>query len=307
MQVVDLRVVTRADLEDLWRSEVHFWRTRLLWDVSDTFAALQRIQERGGLPGVAVRANGRTIGFAYYGVAGRLGVISGLVVSPEWRESCVGETLVHATVDAIRRLGVVRIESHFVPSDDASVVPNFERTGFQTYWREFLRVDLCRLRGVVPTPTSLFLESWEQARLGEAASILQKAYVGSVDAEVHEQYRTVDGCHIVLDDILNQGVCGLLVAEASAIGRDRGRSTGFVLITEISPRQGHLTHIAVLPEYQGRGVGRGLLDYSLRRLTEGRFETLSLIVSRANDRALEFYRATGFQSVMAFPVFVWQT
>jgi len=305
MQVVDLRTVTLTDLEVLWHGEVRFWATRLLWDVSGTFAALRRIQERGGLPGKAVQANGRIVGYASYGVAGRLGVFTGLVVSPEWRSTRVRETLIHATLDAIRHMGVERIESRFVSIDDAWLVPTFERAGFQTYWREFLRFELRQLRAVVPAPTSLFFEPWDQTHLGEATSILQRAYAGGVDAEINEQYRTVDGCHIVLDDILNQGDCGRLVLEASPIARDRGRGVGFVLVTEISPRQGHLTHIAVVPEYQRRGVGRGLLDYSLRRLTEGQFETLSLIVSRANDHALGFYRETGFQSVLAFPVFVW--
>jgi ribosomal protein S18 acetylase RimI-like enzyme len=62
----------------------------------------------------------------------------------------------------------------------------------------------------------------------------------------------------------------------------------------------------VLPEYQGQGIGRGLLDYSLRRLTAAGFETLSLIVSRANDRALTLYQDMGFQSVLAFPVGIWE-
>ncbi len=306
IQVVDLGVVTLADLEDLWRSEVRFWRTQLLWDVSGTFAALRRIMERGGLPGKAVRANGRTVGCAYYGAAGRLGMISGLVVSPDWHRTCVGETLVQATLDAIRRMGVSRIESRFVSIDAAWLVPAFERKGCHTYWREFLRFDLRQMRGVVQAPTSLALEPWRQTHLGEAAVMLQQAYAGGVDAEVHEQYRTVDGCQGILDDVLNQGSCGMFVPEASAMARDRGRGMGFDLVTEISPQQGHLTHIVVVPEYQRRGVGRGLLEYSLQRLTERRFETLSLIVSRSNEGALGLYQAMGFQSVLTFPVCVWE-
>jgi ribosomal protein S18 acetylase RimI-like enzyme len=74
----------------------------------------------------------------------------------------------------------------------------------------------------------------------------------------------------------------------------------------VAPRQGHLPQVAVLPEYQRQGIGRRLLDYSLRRLAEGGFETLSLIVSCANNRALTLYQAMGFQSVLAFPVGIWE-
>jgi ribosomal protein S18 acetylase RimI-like enzyme len=233
-------------------------------------------------------------------------VISGLVVSPEWRGSGVGETLVQATIDAIRRLGVLRIESRFVSVEAGHLVPIFESAGFRTAWRKFLRCDLSQAQRAVYQPASLGLESWQQAHLVQAATVLQQAYAGGVDAEFHEQFGWGDGCHIVLDDILNQGVCGLLVPEASAMAHEYGRGIGFVLVTEISPRQGHLTHIAVLPEYQRRGVGRKLLDYSLRSLTERRFETLSLIVSCANEVALGLYQAMGLQSVLAFPVFVWE-
>jgi ribosomal protein S18 acetylase RimI-like enzyme len=37
------------------------------------------------------------------------------------------------------------------------------------------------------------------------------------------------------------------------------------------------------------------------------FETLSLIVSRTNHRALAMYRAAGLRPVLTFPVFVWRS
>ena len=306
IQVVDLCCVTAAELEDLWRHEVRLWRDRLLWDVSAACAALRRVVERGGLPGKAVRVNARTVGYAYYGVAGHLGVISGLVVSPDWHGTPVGETLLQKTVGDLRRKGVSRIESPFVSVDYPWLAPALEREGFRTYWREVLRFDLRQARGPAHAAAMVSLEPWRETHLREAAAILQASYDGGVEAEIHQQYRTVDGCHVVLDDILNQGSCGILVPEASAMARDRGRGIGFAVVTEVAPQQGHLTHIAVLPEYRRRGVGRGLLDYSLRRLAGLRFDTLSLIVSRANARAFGIYQAVGFQPVLTFPVFIWE-
>jgi ribosomal protein S18 acetylase RimI-like enzyme len=90
------------------------------------------------------------------------------------------------------------------------------------------------------------------------------------------------------------------------MARHRGRAVGFVVVAEIAPRQGHVPQIVVAPEYQGKGIGRSLMDYSVARLTERHFETLSLIVSRANVRALGLYRAMGFQAVLAFPAFTWE-
>jgi ribosomal protein S18 acetylase RimI-like enzyme len=306
VQVVDLCTVTAAELDDLWQYEVHLWHDRLLWDASGALAALRRIAGRGGLPGKAVRVHGRTVGYAYYGIAGQLGVIAGLVVLPDWGRSDVGETLLKDTIHEMRRQAVSRIESRFVSVDCPWLGAVLKAEGFRTYWREFLCCALQPSRWPTPTPAMLSLEPWQESHLGEAAAILQAAYVDGVEAELLALYRTVDGCRAVLDNILNQGSCGVLVPQASAMAGQLGRGLGFVLVTEVAPQQGHLPQIAVLPEYQRQGIGRGLLDYSLQRLAAAGFETLSLIVSRANDRALTLYRDMGFQSVLAFPVGIWE-
>lgn len=306
VQVVDLCTVKPAELEDLWQREVRWWRDRLLWDVSDAFAALRRLVARGGLPGKAVRVDARTVGYAYYGIAERLGVIAGFAVSSEGSDTDVTEMLLQKTVDEIRRQGVPRIESQFIAGDCPQLAPAFARAGFRTYWREFLRLDVRRPRGAVSPSPMVVLEPWRGTHLDEAAAILQAAYDGGIEAEIHARYRSTAGCGMVLENILHQGSCGALVAEASALARHRGRGIGVVVVTEIAPRQGHLTQVAVLPEYQRRGIGQWLLDYSLSRLAERQFDTLSLIVSRANDRALRLYQAMGFHSVLAFPAFTWE-
>jgi ribosomal-protein-alanine N-acetyltransferase len=88
--------------------------------------------------------------------------------------------------------------------------------------------------------------------------------------------------------------------------RCRGQGIGFVVVTEIAPGQGHLAQIAVLPAYQRQGVGRMLVSHCLRQLAARHFDTLSLIVSRANQRAFRLYQTMGLQEILAFPVFVWE-
>jgi ribosomal protein S18 acetylase RimI-like enzyme len=303
---MDLCAVTVAELEDLWQYETCLWHDRLFWDASGAFATLRRIMGRGGLPGKAVRVHGRTVGYSYYGIAGQLGVMAGLVVLPDWARTNVGETLLTETIHDMRRRGVSRIECRFVSVDCPWLGEVLETQGFRTYWREFLCCTLQPSRWPASAPAMVPLEPWQDGHLGEAAAILRAAYAAGVEAELLALYRTVDGCRAVLDNILNQGSCGVLVPQASAMAGQGGRGVGFVLVTEVAPQQGHLPQIAVLPEYQRQGIGRRLLDYSLRWLATAGFETLSLIVSRANDRALRLYRDLGFQSVLAFPVGVWE-
>jgi ribosomal protein S18 acetylase RimI-like enzyme len=306
VQVVDLYTVMAPELEDLWQYEVRLWHDRLLWDVSGALAALRRVVGRRGLPGKAVRVHGRTVGYTYYGIDGDLGVIAGLVVLPDWNRHDVGQTLLKNTISDMQRQGVSRIESRFLSADCAWLRTVLETEGFRTYWRDFLRRELHPSQRSRRPPVSVELEPWQESDLGEAAAILQAAYMGSIEAEIFALYRSLDGCRAVLDKIVNQGSCGVLVPGASARARKQGRSLGFIVITEIAPRQGHLPQVAVLPDYQQQGIGRGLLDYSLRRLAEGGFETLSLIVSRANDRALTLYQSMGFESVLSFPVGIWE-
>jgi hypothetical protein len=142
--VVDLSAVRPVELEGLWQREEQVWRERMLWDTSDTFGALRRVVERGGLSGKTVRVGARIVGYAYYVISEHLGVIANFVVSPESRTAAPA-ILVQETVGEIRRTGVSRIESSFISIDGPSLPPFFEREGFRAYWREFLRCECAKL------------------------------------------------------------------------------------------------------------------------------------------------------------------
>jgi len=182
-----------------------------------------------------------------------------------------------------------------------------ERAGLQPAWRAFLRVKLAGgAHASVQSSASVRLEPWREMHIHEAAAIMQAAYQTTVDVELNLLYRTVEGCRSVLDNLQQQGGCGPLVAEASVFARDRGQCIGFAVVTEIAPRQGHLAQVAVLPAYQRQGVGRMLVNHCLTQLAARHFDTLSLIVSRANSHALRLYQALGLQEILTFPVFVWE-
>jgi ribosomal protein S18 acetylase RimI-like enzyme len=257
------------------------------------------------LSGKAVRVGARIVGYAYYVIGGHLGVIADLVVSPE-SSTAATAILVQETVSEIRRRGMSRIESSFVSIDGSWLPAIFEREGFRTYWREFMRCELRRAHESVSPPAMINLESLRGTDLHEATPIMLAAYGGGIDAEIGEQYRTYDGCKLVLESILSQGNCGIPVIEASALARHRGRAIGFIILTGIAQQQGHLAQVAVLPTYEHQGVGRLLVNYGLSRLAELGFNTISLIVTRINWRALRMYQVIGFQTVVSFPVFAWK-
>jgi mycothiol synthase len=82
---------------------------------------------------------------------------------------------------------------------------------------------------------------------------------------------------------------------------------GFVRVGVDPPEDGDLAPVGdlrlvgVLPEWRGRGLGRGLLRWGvadLRRRGAGRIQ---LAVEAENDLALGLYRRTGFEPVVEWP------
>jgi ribosomal protein S18 acetylase RimI-like enzyme len=305
VHVVDLCSIPASDLNDLWQYEMYLWRERLLWDISSHIGALRRIARRGVLPGKVVRVDGRALGYSYYGIAGELGVIAGLTILPDWSDTEIGETLLNSTIEAMRQQGVSRIESRFISVDCPWLGDALAAAGFLMYWREFLRCELHPAHALEAPRVLLCAPPWQAADLHEAAAILQAAYLGSIEAEILTLYRGIDGCRNDLEQLVNQGSCGVVVPEASLFARDRGTALGFVMVTEVASRQAHLPQLAVLPAYQGQGLGRALLSQSMQRLAEHHYETLSLLVSRANNRALRLYQSMGFDAILTFPVGIW--
>lgn len=306
LHTVALVDVPADDLDRLWHYEAQWWQETFLWGIAAPLEALRRVVERRGVAGQVVYAAEQAVGYAYYVVTGKLGMLSGLVVLPEWNTPQVGATLLNATLRALRQHNVTRLESPCMSMVTAALAPVFEQAGFRTYWREFLRLELQQASLSTPPPAPVRLVPWRDDAMEQDAESMAAAYADTVDIDLNRLYCTPDGCLSILDDLVNQGGCGRVVGEASARVQIQGESAGFVLVTEISPRQGHLAQVVVAPAYQGQGVGQALLRHCLTQLVALRFHTLSLIVSRANARALRLYQAVGMRSILSFPVFVWE-
>lgn len=305
LQVVDLSRVRPAELKSLWAREVRLWRDKLDWDVAGAMSALERALDRGGLTGKAVRCGGVAAAYAHYVVEGDRGVISGLVASPSFRGPQVGAAIVDAIVEELDRRRVRRIESQFIFFDSPWLSSCFEEHGFQTHWREFLRLSLSRPRPQHQPSNHVVVLPWSAWNLSEMASLMEQAHRGGVDAAMNELYRTSDGCRILLNNIIRQRGCGRSLTEASSIARERTTDApaGFAIVTEIGRHHGHLAQVAVAPEFQGRGVGHRLLAHTIARLSELGLDSLSLMVSAGNERALRLYRSMGFETSYRFPVF----
>jgi GNAT superfamily N-acetyltransferase len=81
-------------------------------------------------------------------------------------------------------------------------------------------------------------------------------------------------------------VCEIATGWVVHLAWDGGRLVGFLVL---KPQAGCLDQIFVLPEEQGRGIGRALLDFAKRELPHGMW----LRTAAANTRARRFYERNG--------------
>jgi ribosomal protein S18 acetylase RimI-like enzyme len=62
-------------------------------------------------------------------------------------------------------------------------------------------------------------------------------------------------------------------------------------------RRGHIYHLAVDPAYQGRGVGKRLVDECLERLRRAGIKRVIILVAGDNPRGREFWKRTGWEEI----------
>ena len=59
----------------------------------------------------------------------------------------------------------------------------------------------------------------------------------------------------------------------------------------------HLVTLDILPEWQGKGVGKRLLEHIIGQARRDNIERINLEVAEDNYKAIQFYLNLGFQTV----------
>ena len=305
--IVDISCLVSDDLEPLWVQERTLWRDVLYWDIAPVISAIRRAVDRRTLAGKVALAGQKTLGYGYYMREGHRAVIGSLAFLPGVNVTEVGARILDSLIAPLESdPSVTRIESQFVSFGGERLDDEFVSRGFDVHQRAFLRRSMADVPLESPLIPSLIIDFWDTSCLERAAKLMQRAHEGRVDAQMNELYRTQVGCQALLQNILFQSGCGKLIPSASLVARDgAGELAGFVVSTEISPRNAHLAQLAVGPDAQGRGLGRSIVIRTLHALARRGYETVSLMVSGSNQRAFSLYESAGFENVFEFPVFSW--
>ncbi|HST30207.1 MAG TPA: GNAT family N-acetyltransferase [Chthoniobacterales bacterium] len=84
--------------------------------------------------------------------------------------------------------------------------------------------------------------------------------------------------------------------ELSRIAADGTKIVGAVLCGH-DGRRGYVYHLAVDPEYHGRGLGRKLIDECMAGLKCTGLQRANILVAKDNPRGLEFWRRYGWEDL----------
>jgi len=70
-------------------------------------------------------------------------------------------------------------------------------------------------------------------------------------------------------------------------------------LLEYRPKPGecYIEHIAVMPGFQGMGIGTRLLEFGEEFARSNEFERLTLHVASSNERAIRLYMKMGFRTM----------
>lgn len=104
----------------------------------------------------------------------------------------------------------------------------------------------------------------------------------------------------IFSDCIKSGYeCWLLVADYRIIGHG---------ILSVAASESHLVNVCVIPEYQGNGFGRVLVEYMLERAKARQARRVFLEVRPSNRIACRLYETLGFNEVGVrkdyYPAFV---
>ena len=317
VQLVDLRQLSSWQLEPLLAEESQQWREELRWDYRASTELIKKFVDARSLTGSALLENGRPVGYAFYVLEDHKGLVGGLFVSPRYPQQELSQRLLTDTLTTLSGIPKLeRIEAQLIPFG-YQLDPVLTEYGFRLYMRQFMIASLAPPTGetIDVTPGTiregpgmgLILERWDHRYFEPCARLIQLAYANHVDGEINDQYRSESGALRFLKNIIILPGCGQFQPEASFVLRapHANHLVGVILNSRVSEGVGHTTQICAMPGYQGRGLGRLLMEASMQALRVRQFSAVSLTVTSGNERAVRLYEKLGFNTVKKFAAGVW--
>ena len=138
MQLVDLRQLSSTQLEPLLAEEAQQWREELHWDYRPSIDLIKKFVDARSLTGSAILENGRPLGYAFYVLEDRKGLVGGLFVSPRHAQQELSQRLLTDTLTTLSGIPKLeRVEAQLIPFGYA-LDPVLSEYGFRLFMRQFM-------------------------------------------------------------------------------------------------------------------------------------------------------------------------
>jgi ribosomal protein S18 acetylase RimI-like enzyme len=314
VEILDLRHFTSADLRPLLEEETEIWGRLLSWDYRASADMILRYADTKILPGYAAVERGVICGYAFFVYEGNKGVIGDLFVANGGRLSQThqveSQLLTHVIETLQQSPGIHRVEAQLLLHESGAVTKSFTSQGFTRHERLFLVLPLNSESGrqSVLTSPDIEIRHWHDQDYQAAAGVITVAYRGHVDSQINDQYRSLSGSLRFLNNIVRFPGCGTFDPESSfvAIHKRARTMAGVILCSRVRHDVGHVTQVCVLPEFRSQRLGESLMAAATANLHHRKFSSLSLTVTKANERAVALYHRLGFATERVFEAFVWE-
>jgi GNAT superfamily N-acetyltransferase len=294
-----------ATLRSLYARETDHWQSALCWDTQPTWTTIETARTTWGLPGYICRDHaGRIQGWSYFMMQEHTLDVGGIISDSQPATA----TLVNALLDRAGKSTALHglIYERACGLRDVLVEQRVPHTPYAYSLRASAPSQpnehrLARLARVLSGRTWT-VRAWEAGDTDLVARLLQQAYGDSGRLLVRSnteanwtQYAsaltTYDGC-----GAFSPALTRVLVVD--------DRVAAVAMMSVIAAETAHLTQLAVMPEWKGRGLGRALLDAALCAADAAGFRATSLLVASDNASARHLYREAGFVDRARFIAFV---
>jgi mycothiol synthase len=159
-----------------------------------------------------------------------------------------------------------------------------------------MEAPLRRVQPPVP-PSGIVLRPWDPELIDAHAEVKWLAFRDTVDAAIFPNLGRLDGCIQLMRSIVDHDG---FVPEATWLARGPDGFCGCIQGVRSARRTGMIQNLGVVPECQGRGMGKALLAAALQGFRDAGLSMAQLEVSARNAPAVRLYQAAGFVARKSF-------
>lgn len=308
-EIVDIRRLSARELDPLLLEETVDWKRELSWDFGKSAELIRKFADQRALSGVALVDRGEVAGYGYAILEDDKGLVGDIFVRPHWRAGDGELRLFRMLLDSLMATpGVRRVESQLMLVDPRTAKALQRERFVRLFERVLMRLDGIRPLRPLSPPRRYYIEPWAEHHYDAAATVISLAYVGHIDAQINDQYRTFSGARKFLNNVVQYPGCGMFYRPGSFVAVDllTGWVAGISLCSFVDETVGHVTQICVTPQAKGCGLGYEMLRRSVEAMRVAGARRITLTVTAANEEAIRLYRRCGFDEVRRFFAYVWE-